>query len=38
MTPVLKARGLMKRYGKTQALAGLGLAVNPGRTHPSVEG
>jgi ABC-2 type transport system ATP-binding protein len=31
MTPILEARGLMKRYGKTQALAGLDLVVNPGR-------
>src|SRR5262245_8028722 len=31
MTPILEASGLMKRYGKTQALAGLDLAVNPGR-------
>ena len=29
-TPILEARGLMKRYGKTQALAGLDLVVNPG--------
>jgi len=29
--PILEARGLMKRYGKTQALAGLDLVVNPGR-------
>ena len=31
MTPILEARGLMKRYGKTRALAGLDLVVNPGR-------
>jgi ABC-2 type transport system ATP-binding protein len=31
MTPILEASGLMKRYGKTQALAGLDLIVNPGR-------
>src|ERR1700739_885223 len=31
MTPILEARGLMTRYGKTQALAGLDLVVNPGR-------
>ena len=31
MTPILEARGLMKRYGKTQALAGLDLVVSPGR-------
>jgi len=31
LTPILEARGLMKRYGKTQALAGLDLVVNPGR-------
>ena len=31
MTPILEARGLTKRYGKTQALAGLDLVVNPGR-------
>jgi ABC-2 type transport system ATP-binding protein len=30
MTPILEARGLMKRYGKTQALDGLDLVVNPG--------
>jgi ABC-2 type transport system ATP-binding protein len=29
--PILEARGLMKRYGRTQALAGLDLVVNPGR-------
>jgi ABC-2 type transport system ATP-binding protein len=31
MTPILEARGLVKRFGKTQALAGLDLVVNPGR-------
>jgi ABC-2 type transport system ATP-binding protein len=31
MSPILEARGLTKRYGKTQALAGLDLEVNPGR-------
>jgi ABC-2 type transport system ATP-binding protein len=31
LTPILEARGLMKRYGKTQALAGLDLVANPGR-------
>ncbi len=31
MTPILEARSLMKRYGKTQALAGLDLVANPGR-------
>ena len=31
MTPIVEARGLMKRYGKTQALAGLDLVANPGR-------
>ena len=31
MIPILEARGLMKRYGKTQALAGLDLVVSPGR-------
>src|SRR6266516_119495 len=31
MTPILEAHGLVKRYGKTQALAGLDLVVNPGR-------
>src|SRR5437879_533463 len=31
LIPILEARGLMKRYGKTQALAGLDLVVNPGR-------
>ncbi len=29
--PILQARGLMKRYGKTQALAGLDLVAEPGR-------
>jgi ABC-2 type transport system ATP-binding protein len=31
LTPILEARGLIKRYGKTEALAGLDLVVNPGR-------
>jgi ABC-2 type transport system ATP-binding protein len=31
MTPILQARGLVKRYGRTQALAGLDLTINPGR-------
>src|ERR1700740_98279 len=31
MAPILEAHGLMKRYGKIQALAGLDLVVNPGR-------
>ncbi len=31
MTPILEAHGLVKRYGKTQALAGLDLVVNPGQ-------
>jgi ABC-2 type transport system ATP-binding protein len=31
LTPILEARGLMKRYGKIQALDGLDLVVNPGR-------
>ena len=31
MTPILEARGLIKRYGKTEAPAGLDLVVNPGR-------
>jgi ABC-2 type transport system ATP-binding protein len=31
MTPILEARGLVKRYGKTQALAGLDLVASPGR-------
>jgi ABC-2 type transport system ATP-binding protein len=31
MTPILEARGLVKRYGKTQALAGLDLVAQPGR-------
>jgi ABC-2 type transport system ATP-binding protein len=31
MTPILEARGLVKRYGKTQALAGLDLVAEPGR-------
>jgi ABC-2 type transport system ATP-binding protein len=30
-TPILAASDLRKRYGKTQALAGLDLVVNPGR-------
>src|SRR5260370_26695887 len=29
--PILEARGLMKRYGKTQALAGLDRVAEPGR-------
>jgi ABC-2 type transport system ATP-binding protein len=29
--PILQARGLVKRYGKTQALAGLDLVAEPGR-------
>jgi ABC-2 type transport system ATP-binding protein len=31
VTPILVARGLTKRFGQTQALAGLDLVVNPGR-------
>src|SRR5262249_27099673 len=31
MTPVLEARGLTKRFGKTQARAGLDLVARPGR-------
>ena len=31
MTPILQARGLTKRFGRTQALAGLDLVVHPGR-------
>jgi ABC-2 type transport system ATP-binding protein len=31
MTPILEAAGLTKRFGKTQALAGLDLVVKPGR-------
>src|SRR2546429_3157118 len=31
MTPILEARGLTKRFGQIQALAGLGLVVSPGR-------
>jgi len=31
LTPILEARGLTKRYGKTQALAGLDLVASPGR-------
>jgi ABC-2 type transport system ATP-binding protein len=31
MTPILEARGLTKRFGRTQALAGLDLVANPGR-------
>jgi ABC-2 type transport system ATP-binding protein len=31
VTAILEARGLMKRFGRTQALAGLDLVVRPGR-------
>jgi ABC-2 type transport system ATP-binding protein len=31
MTPIVEARGLTKRFGRTQALAGLDLLANPGR-------
>ena len=31
MTPILEARGLTKRFGRTQALAGLDLVAEPGR-------
>src|SRR5215467_10528987 len=31
MTPILEARGLTKRFGKTRALAGLDLVARPGR-------
>lgn len=31
MTPILEARGLTKRFGKTQALAGLDLVAKPGQ-------
>jgi ABC-2 type transport system ATP-binding protein len=31
MTPILEARGLTKRFGQTQALAGLDLVLSPGR-------
>src|SRR5215468_2253762 len=31
MTPILEARGLTKRFGKTQALAGLDLVARPAR-------
>ena len=31
MTPILEARGLAKRFGRTQALAGLDLVAEPGR-------
>jgi ABC-2 type transport system ATP-binding protein len=31
VTPILEARGLTKRFGRTQALAGLDLVVEPGR-------
>ena len=31
MTPILEARGLVKRFGKTPALAGLDLVIHPGR-------
>jgi ABC-2 type transport system ATP-binding protein len=31
MTPILEARGLTKRFGRTQALAGLDLVAHPGR-------
>ena len=29
MIPILEARGLTKRFGKTQALAGLDLVADP---------
>jgi ABC-2 type transport system ATP-binding protein len=31
MTPILEGRGPAKRFGRTQALAGLDLVANPGR-------
>jgi ABC-2 type transport system ATP-binding protein len=31
VTPIVEARGLTKRFGRTQALAGLDLVANPGR-------
>jgi ABC-2 type transport system ATP-binding protein len=31
VTPILEARGLTKRFGRTQALAGLDLVASPGR-------
>jgi ABC-2 type transport system ATP-binding protein len=31
VTPILEARGLIKRFGRTRALAGLDLVVDPGR-------
>jgi ABC-2 type transport system ATP-binding protein len=31
LTPILEARGLTKRFGRTQALAGLDLVAQPGR-------
>src|SRR5262245_24085069 len=31
VTPILEARGLTKRYGRSQALAGLDLVAQPGR-------
>ena len=31
MTPILEARGLTKRFGRTPALAGLDLVAEPGR-------
>lgn len=31
MTPILEARGLTKRFGRIEALAGLDLVVQPGR-------
>jgi ABC-2 type transport system ATP-binding protein len=31
VTPILEARGLTRRFGRTQALAGLDLVANPGR-------
>jgi ABC-2 type transport system ATP-binding protein len=31
VTPILEARGLSKRFGRTQALAGLDLVADPGR-------
>ena len=31
MTPIVEARGLTKRYGRVQALAGLDLVAEPGQ-------
>jgi len=40
VTPILEARGLTKRFGRTRALAGLDLVAEPGRVvaHPGPNG